>query len=137
MVGTSAVANVSVVRQYSAAWNAWDVAALDAIIAPDVIDHTALPDQHAGIAGYRQFFGLYRRAFPDLVTTIEDVIAAGDKVVVRWAARGTHGGEYHGIAPTGRTITFAAISIMRVADGKITDEWVVQDEFGLRRQLTA
>jgi steroid delta-isomerase-like uncharacterized protein len=130
-------ANVEMVRRYFAAWDACDLDALDEIIAPDVVDHTAYDGQGAGIAGYKEFFVLWRAAFPDFYSTIEDQIVEGDTVVTRWTLRGTHRGDYHGVAPTGKPVTMRAISINRIVDGKIAEEWFMGDELGLLRQIGA
>src|SRR3712207_6800234 len=61
----------------------------------------------------KRFMGEFRRAFPDLRSTIEDQIAEGDKVVTRWTMRGTHRGEFRGIAPTGGRITVTGMGIFR------------------------
>ncbi|HEX6453232.1 MAG TPA: ester cyclase [Trebonia sp.] len=74
-------------------------------------------------------------AFPDLRIGIEDLIAEGDKVVLRLTFRGTHKGSFRGLAPTGRGVSFTAIRIYRVADGKITESWANQDALGLLQQL--
>jgi uncharacterized protein YhfF/ketosteroid isomerase-like protein len=74
-------------------------------------------------------------AFPDLRTDIEDLIAERDRVVARLSLRGTHQGEFRGIAPTGRAVHFTAIRVYRVADGKIVESWANQDALGLLTQL--
>ncbi len=66
------------------------------------------PDGHTeqrGPEGVKRFIGGFRNAFPDFRSTIEDQIAEGDKVATRWTMRGTHQGEFRGIAPTGNKIT--------------------------------
>src|SRR3712207_5483715 len=78
-----------------------------------------------------------RRGFPDVVSTIEDLIAEGDKVVARWRARATHQGEYMGIPPTGKEVEFTGISIYRIEAGKIAESWNEEDELGLMRQIGA
>ena len=80
-------------------------------------------------------FLVIQMAFPDLVVTVEDQIAEGDRVVTRWTARGTHGGEFLGIPPTGKEFTFKGVDIVRIVDGKIVEGWDVPDLFGLMRQL--
>jgi predicted ester cyclase len=90
-----------------------------------------------GRQGIKQFYGMLRAAFPDLHFTIEDQIAAGDRVVTRWTANGTHNGEFQGISPTGKQITIAGIDIDRLANGKVVECWPVADELGLLRQLGA
>ena len=79
----------------------------------------------------------FRRGFPDVISTIEDLIAEGDKVVARWRSRATHQGNYMGIAPTGNRIELTGISIYRIEEGKIAQSWSVEDQFGLMRQIGA
>jgi predicted ester cyclase len=85
----------------------------------------------------RQEAADFRRGFPDVVSTIEDLIAEGDKVVARWRARATHQGEYVGIPPTGKEVEFTGISVYRIEGGKIAESWTVEDELGLLRQIGA
>lgn len=79
----------------------------------------------------------FRQGFPDVVSTIEDLIAEGDKVVARWRARATHQGEYMSIPSTGNAVEFTGISIYRIEGGKIAESWTVEDELGLMRQIGA
>jgi predicted ester cyclase len=74
-------------------------------------------------------------AFPDAQWTIEDVIAEGDKVVVRWTFRGTHLGTWENVAPTGKHVTYGGISIGRVANGKLVEVWNTENLLGFFRQL--
>ena len=87
--------------------------------------------------GARQEAADFRRGFPDVVSTIEDLIAEGDKVVARWTSHATHQGEYMDIPPTGKEVEFTGISLYRVEGGKIAESWDVEDELGLMRQLGA
>src|SRR5215217_5713347 len=79
----------------------------------------------------------FRRGFPDVISTIEDLIAEGDKVVARWRSRATHQGDYMGIPPTGKEVQFTGISVYRIEEGKIAESWTVEDQFGLMRQIGA
>ena len=79
----------------------------------------------------------FRQGFPDVVSTIEDIIAEGDKVVAHWRARATHQGEYMGIPPTGKEVEFTGISLYRIEAGKIAESWTAEDELGLMRQIGA
>ncbi len=79
----------------------------------------------------------FRRAFPDVQCTIEDLIAEGDKVVVYWRSQATHQGEYMGIPPTGNRVDFKGIAIYRIEGGKIVEARGLGDTFGLLRQLGA
>ena len=79
---------------------------------------------------------MLRNAFPDIKYTVEDMIEDGDKLVARWSAKGTHKGEFMGIPPTGRQVSFTGIEIIRVKDGKAVEEWEELDRAGLMGQLT-
>ena len=79
----------------------------------------------------------FRRGFPDVISTIEDLIAEGDKVVARWRSRATHRGNYMGIAPSGKEVQFMGISLYRIEEGKIAESWTVEDQYGLMRQIGA
>lgn len=128
-------ANKAIVRRYFTAWDDNTPDVLPEFVAPDVVDHMAYDGQGEGIAGYRAFFAHWHRAFPGFRSEIEEMIAEGESVAVRWRFRGTHLGPYHEIPATGRDVEFAVVSVIHFRDGFITDEWVVQDEYGLRRQL--
>ena len=78
-----------------------------------------------------------RRGFPDLESTIEDLIAERDKIVAHWRAQATHRGEYMGIPPTGNRVNFTGISIYRIEGGKIAESWSVSDLWGMMQQLGA
>jgi steroid delta-isomerase-like uncharacterized protein len=84
----------------------------------------------------KHFAASYRRAFPDLLTTVEDLLGEGDKVVARWTMRGTHQGEIEELGPpTGKRIEATGISIYRVEGGKIAEYWAIYDALGMMRQL--
>ena len=130
--------NRALIQRYFALWNDPDLTRLDElseILASDVVDHAAGPDEQSGLSGLRDTFTRWRTAFPDFVATIEDQIAENDKVVTRWTLRGTHLGAYDGIPASGRPIVMPAVSIDRVANGRITDEWYFADHLDLLRQL--
>jgi predicted ester cyclase len=100
----------------------------------DAAEELFAPEQ---VEAARQEAADFRRGFPDVVSTIEDLIAEGDKVVARWRARATHRGEYVGIPPTGKEVEFTGISVYRIEGGKIAESWTVEDELGLLRQIGA
>ncbi len=86
---------------------------------------------------FKQLVTLYRTAFPDFRVPIEDLVAEGDRVVVRWTARGTHQGELMGNAPSGNRMAVTGILIDRVSGGKIEEEWVDYDTLHLMQQIGA
>jgi steroid delta-isomerase-like uncharacterized protein len=110
---------------------------VEEIIAPDEVDHALPPGTPAGLEGVKQVFRLLHTAFPDLQIQIDDLIAEGDQVVGRVTARGTHRGEFMGIAPTGKPVSFNAIDVVRIAGGKIVERWSQADNLGLLQQLGA
>ncbi len=110
--------------------------ALAEVYADDFILHEAGEDI-VGIEGLTQFVSMMRSAFPDLRITIEDDVAEGDEVVTRWIGQGTHQGELMGIAPTGNRVTITGITIHRIEDAKIVEEWSNWDALGLMQQIGA
>jgi steroid delta-isomerase-like uncharacterized protein len=110
---------------------------IDELVAPDALISTPLPIKATGAALLKEVFARLHRAFPDLQIAIEDLIAEGDKVVARDTVTGTHQGEYMGIAPTGKSITYNEIFICRFKDGRIAETWGVVDVLSQLRQLGA
>jgi steroid delta-isomerase-like uncharacterized protein len=108
---------------------------LDEVYAPDVVWHN--PDQDIqGIEEAKQFIGMYKTAFPDMSVTIEDVVAEGDKVVTRVTLRGTHQGEVEEFGPpTGKQVELKGLTMHRIEDGKIVEEWNSYDNLSLMQQL--
>ncbi|MFD0360268.1 ester cyclase [Nocardia sp. GCM10030253] len=84
---------------------------------------------------FKQVWAMLLRAFPDVHVTVEDLIAEGDKVVSRSVVTGTHKGEFMGLAPTGKSVTYNEIFIVRFVKGRIAEAWGVVDIFSLRQQL--
>lgn len=118
-------------------WNQGRIGVIDELYAPDYADRSSglppgiSPDRE----GQKQFAQAFRGAFPDLIGTTEDLIAEGDKVVLRWSAQGTHEGDFMGIPPTGRRISISGTSVYRIAGGKVAEEWTQGDMLGLMTQL--
>ena len=108
----------------------------DEIYAPDYVGHDpSNPEEVRGLQAAKQAAADYRRAFPDLRVTVEDLIAEGDKVAARLRVRGTHLGDLNGIAPTGRRVDFTGIVMSRVEGGRIAEDWANFDDLGMMRQL--
>ena len=85
---------------------------------------------------FKQLTAYIHTAFPDFHRAIDELIGEGDKVVVRWTNRGTHtGGEYLGLPATGKQLEGPGVSIFRIVDGKIVEQWGVFDRLALRQQL--
>ena len=88
-----------------------------------------------GLEGVKGLIGVLRTAFPDLKFTIEGQIAEGDQVATRLTVRGTHLGEFMGIPATGKQMAVSGVSIWRLADGKLVNEWVNWDSLAMMQQL--
>jgi steroid delta-isomerase-like uncharacterized protein len=84
-----------------------------------------------------EFLAPFTKAFPDLRRSIVDMVAEGDKVAVSLNVTGTYKGEFKGIPATGRQVSFTAMDILTIIDGKITEEWATADMMGLMQQIGA
>jgi steroid delta-isomerase-like uncharacterized protein len=130
--------NKALVRHYAEeVVNRRNLDLLDEIFAPDFVQYGADPDQVSGVDDLKQFFVMLRSGFPDFQAIVEDLLAAEDKVVLRFTFRGTHQGEFMGVAPTGKQVTMAGIDIFRVADDKIVELWGQEDMLGMMQQIGA
>jgi predicted ester cyclase len=113
----------------------------DELISAQAINHDpAEPVRMRGLRGpdvFKQTVRMYRSAFPDVRITVDDVISADDRVVLRWHSEGTHRGELEGLAPTGARGSVTGISIDRWENGKVVEAWAEWDNLGLARQLGA
>jgi steroid delta-isomerase-like uncharacterized protein len=123
-----------VLRFFEEAFNRGNLAVIDELIAPHLAYHSPDGDIR-GLEGTYQLVTGMRTAVPDFHVTVEEVIAEGEKVVIRYADRGTHQGEGIGVPPTGKHATWVGVDIFRIADGKIIEGWGVYDSLGLMQQL--
>ena len=108
-------------------------AMVDEFFAPDFVGHTTIGDMN--FEQHKQYRAVQYTALPDLNWIVDDIIAEGNKVVTRTAARGTHKGEYRGIAATGRQVMVPGVDIYRIAGGKFVELWACLDTLGLMQQL--
>jgi predicted ester cyclase len=109
---------------------------VEEIFSPDYVSHEPTSGEVRGIEGARQFAATFREAFPDLENTIEDMVAEGDKVVMRFRGSGTHDGETEPFGPpTGKRMEITGITIKRLAGGKIVKAWTNFDALGMMQQL--
>ncbi|MBD0324944.1 MAG: ester cyclase [Pyrinomonadaceae bacterium] len=132
--------NVALVyRWFEEVWNKGRAEAIDEMFAANGIAHglgeTGVDVE--GPAGFKPFFEKLRGAFPKFQVTIEDTIAADDKVAARWTVRVTHEGDQLGIPATGRQATVSGMSIVRISDGQIVEAWNNWDILGLMEQIGA
>ena len=115
-----------------------DLSRVDEYLAPDFVEREELPP---GIPrdreGVKQLTAILRSAFPDFKATIDDLVAEGDKVVIRQTWTGTHKGEFMGVPPTGKSVSFGVIDILRLTGGKVVEHWGLMDSMSLMQQLGA
>jgi steroid delta-isomerase-like uncharacterized protein len=125
--------NKAIVRRLYEVFDKRNLDLLDKLIAPDYIDH---PRQFKGLETYKQHLTSFFKSFPDSHETIENIIAEGDKVWTHIKGTGTHKGEFRGLAPTGKKVTWEAVSVWRIVNGKIVEMWIaLADESDFIRQL--
>jgi steroid delta-isomerase-like uncharacterized protein len=124
-------------RFFEEIFNKGDLSAADEIVAVDYVNHNPAPGETPGLEGLKQFVTHTRTAFPDVSFAIDDEVAEGDKVATRWTCRGTHHAEFAGIPASGNHVTFSALNIHRVVDGKIKEGWLKADTLDYLQQLGA
>jgi steroid delta-isomerase-like uncharacterized protein len=92
-------------------------------------------DLAPGLEVVKQWLTMFAAAFPDGHYTVEDVVAEGDRVVVRTTFTGTHQAEMQGIPATGKAVSISSITIFRLDNGKIAEGWLINDNLGMMQQL--
>ncbi len=128
--------NAIAIRFFESAWNDGNFAVLDELVTDGTLDHSTLHGEtEQGTESFRQIISMFREGFPDIHLTIDDEIYTGDKVVHRWTLNGTHTGQFMGIPPTGRTVSFTGTTIVRMEDGKLAERWSNVDMMRLMQQL--
>jgi steroid delta-isomerase-like uncharacterized protein len=127
--------NKALYRRYFEEMNKQNLAAYEELCAPDYVFHGTGASPDIDLAGIKQLTAAFWTAFPDLHATVDDLIAEGDKVVGRWTGRGTHHGQFMGIPPTGKQVSWTAINIVRIEDDKFVEGWTNSDDLGLMQQL--
>jgi steroid delta-isomerase-like uncharacterized protein len=116
--------------------NAGDIDGFAGLLADDFVEHEETPGLAPTKDGVKEFFRMYRAAFPDLHFAAEDVLPSGDKVVGRIRVTGTHRGELMGMPATGRSVEVQGIDIIRFGDdGLAREHWGVFDVMAMMQQL--
>lgn len=122
-------------RVWEEIWHQGALSQIDDLFTPDFVRHDPGGRALYGTGQNRKFIGGLRTAFPDLRFTTDDLIAEGDRVVVRYHFQGTHLGEFQGMPPTRKRVSYTGILIYRMADGKIAEQWTEFDLLSFLRQL--
>jgi len=126
--------NRAIVLRNFRAFDSGDLRTLEETTAPNFVDHNPLEGQLPGVKGTTQASAVYRTAFPDAKIVVEDTIAEADKVVIRWSGSATHKGPFLDIPPTCKRVSLEGITIFRVVEGRVAEQWGELNLFGILRQ---
>jgi steroid delta-isomerase-like uncharacterized protein len=134
--------NKKLLRRFMKAINEKNFDLFDELCSPDYVWHgqasPTIREDVRGLENFKKAVMEFTTAMPDLKVVIEDIIAEGDRVAVRFTESGTHtGGTFAGIPPTGKKVIWTGIGIYRIENGKLTEEWFAEDAFGIMKQLGA
>lgn len=123
-------------RFYKEVYEDWNMEMVDEVLSAEFFSHD-WPEGQKGPEAFRNYYAALKKAVPDARYKVQDLIADGDRVVVRWEMHGTHKGSFPGIdiAPTGQTITLKGIALYRIEKGKLMERWVVSDLHGLLEEI--
>jgi steroid delta-isomerase-like uncharacterized protein len=124
-------------RWFTEVMNEGNEEVIDEITASNFVDHDPLPGTSPDRDGLHDFVKQVRSAFPDLEATIDDIVAEGDRVAVRSTVRGTHEGDFMGIAATGKKVEFANYDFVRIENDQAVEHWGTIDSAALMEQLGA
>ena len=122
-------------RYIEEVWDKANPAAVDDFLAPNYRRHRSPTTPPLTLEEQKKLLTGFRAAFPNIQIAVEEVIAEGDKVAFRSTMRGTHHGEFLGIAPTGREVTFSLLDVIRIEDGHFVEQWGGPDIYDLLQQI--
>lgn len=129
--------NKALVRRFlDEVYNKGNLTIADELVADKYTSHNQLEIEVLGPEGIKKAAIQQRTAFPDLITTVEDIVAEGDRVVVRGVDRGTHQGTFGGFAPMGKAFVITWIDIFRIENGKLAEAWLEINIESFKRQLS-
>jgi steroid delta-isomerase-like uncharacterized protein len=130
--------NTALVRRYyEEVFNRRNPDLVEQLAVEDYVEHDPFPGHGDGRDDLQARVRLILDAMNPVRFTIEDIVAEGDRVCVRWSQSATQTGAFMGLPPTGRTATFSGIDIHRVRDGRMAEHWHVVDMLSLLQQLGA
>jgi steroid delta-isomerase-like uncharacterized protein len=130
--------NKAIAHRFGQVWAAGGLHIVDELAAPDlVVSYPIYPQPIRGAEAFKAFLTEFIAGLPDVTVTVDDTIAEGDKVALRWTLRGTHKGPLFGFPPTGRPVQISGITFYRIADGKVVEETGIGNTLGLMQQIGA
>ena len=123
-------------RLYHSVWNERRLEYIDQVIAEThALGDPTVSGRGVGPSAYRRQAERFFTGLPDLKFIVDDTISEGDKLVVYWTINGTHRGEFLGVPPTNKRVSFTGITINQIANGKILESTVIWDGLGLMKQF--
>ena len=126
-----------VLRSEKELWSNGNLAAADELYSPEFVCHFVVGPEWRGVEGVKDEVRQHRVSFPDWNEHVDDIVAEGEKVVIRFTSTGTQLGEFAGIPPTGKKISIQEVAIFRLANGKIAEQWGIPNLHGLMEQLSS
>ncbi|GAC1350722.1 MAG: ester cyclase [Ktedonobacteraceae bacterium] len=127
--------NKAIAQRYAMLLESGSLDGADELFSPDFKFHPPGSPVPLDLDAWKHFTSMFQSAFPDLRYIIEDTIVEGDKFVERLRFEGTHRGDFQGIPPTGKRVSFSGMSIMHMKDGRIAELWGQFDALGMMQQL--
>src|SRR5215207_2369065 len=135
MSETASNDSTAIIRAFFDAVNTGQIDQIRPYLADDIVVHTPIPGFAPGRQGFEAFMGLYYSAFAVQRIDVDQVISQGDRVAVLHIHHLTHGGEFAGIAPTGKTVSIEGLELYRISGGQIAEMWHHDDLLSLLQQL--
>ncbi len=135
--GLALPGNIEIITRFEHAFRAADLATVDELCDPGVVNHNPAPDHEPTLAGFKQKVAGFKASFPGLEEDLQDIIASGDTVATRWVVTGSLQQELMGIPASGQTVRVEGMNFYRLKDGRVTDIWTQFDGVALMQQLGA
>lgn len=135
VAAAQADAGILAARRYAAFWDSGDEAQARAALAPGFTDRTLPPGRAQGLEGPLAASKFVRAAVPDMRADIAQMIVSGDRVVVHLRFTGHFTGQFKGVQGKGQQVDFIATDIYRIVDGRIADNWHIEDNLTFLQQL--
>lgn len=128
--------NTAIALRFAQIWGQGSLDLIDEYASPEIaVSYPLLPETVHGPDAFKEVIRGIRSGMPDVECEVHETIAQGDKVAGRWTMRGTHSGELNGIPPTGKQVTLSGITIYRLAEGKVVEEFGEENALGFLQQL--
>ena len=128
--------NKAIARRFIQVWSDENLDTVEELAAPSlVVRYPTIPEVIRGSREFRHVLAGFRSAFPDSSLRVEEEIAEGEKVVIRWNFSGTHKGSLLGVPATGKKVSWTGMTIYRIVDGKVVEEQGEEDFLGFFRQV--